>query len=91
MPKCSGPMGQRSATAALVMLDQVPGTEAVTVDGDRVFDTRDFVKECRHMGVVQRRTRRRPVAAPLMATPHGTLGTPSARKRGSGSKNALAG
>jgi transposase len=37
--------------AALVMLERVPGTKAVTVGGDKGFDTRDFVKECRHMGV----------------------------------------
>ncbi|HKM86658.1 MAG TPA: hypothetical protein VJW96_10655 [Terriglobales bacterium] len=33
------------------MLEQVPGTKAVTVGGDKGFDTRDFVKECRQMGV----------------------------------------
>ena len=34
------------------MLQQIPGTKAITVAGDKGFDTRDFVKECRHMGVV---------------------------------------
>jgi len=38
--------------AALVMLEQVPGTKAVSVGGDKGFDTRDFVKECRSMAVV---------------------------------------
>jgi transposase len=44
--------GTAERDAALVMLEQVPGTKAVTVSGDKGFDTRDFVKECRHMGVV---------------------------------------
>jgi transposase len=43
--------GTAERDAALVMLEQVPGTKAVTVGGDKGFDTRDFVKECRHMGV----------------------------------------
>jgi len=43
--------GTAERDAALVMLEQVRGTKAVTVGGDKGFDTRDFVKECRHMGV----------------------------------------
>jgi len=43
--------GTAERDAALVMLEQVPGTKAVTVGGDKGFDTRDFVKECRRMGV----------------------------------------
>lgn len=43
--------GTAERDAALVMLEQVGGTKAVTVGGDKGFDTRDFVKECRHMGV----------------------------------------
>ena len=43
--------GTAERDAALVMLEQVPGTKAVTVGGDKGFDTRDFVKECRQMGV----------------------------------------
>jgi hypothetical protein len=44
--------GTAERDAALVMLEQIPGTHPVTVGGDKGFDTRDFVKECRHMGVV---------------------------------------
>jgi len=44
--------GTAERDAALVMLEKVPGTKAVTVGGDKGFDTRDFVKECRQMGVV---------------------------------------
>ena len=43
--------GTAERDAALVMLEQVRGTKAVTVGGDKGFDTRDFVKECRQMGV----------------------------------------
>ena len=43
--------GTAERDAALVMLEQIPGTKAVTVGGDKGFDTRDFVKECRQMGV----------------------------------------
>ena len=33
------------------MLQKLPGTQPVTVGGDQGFDTRDFVKECRHLRV----------------------------------------
>ncbi len=36
---------------ALVMLEQVPGTQRLTVGGDKGFDTADFISECRHMQV----------------------------------------
>src|SRR5919199_216934 len=44
--------GTAERDAALVMVEQIPGTNPVTVGGDKGFDTRDFVKECRHMNVV---------------------------------------
>jgi hypothetical protein len=37
--------------AALVMLEKFPGTKPVTVGGDKGFDTRGFVAECRHLRV----------------------------------------
>jgi IS5 family transposase len=43
--------GTAEREAALVMLEQIPGDERVTVGGDKGYDTRDFVKECRHMKV----------------------------------------
>ncbi len=43
--------GTAERDAALVMLEQIAGTNPVTVGGDKAFDTRDFVKECRHMRV----------------------------------------
>src|SRR5438105_11631319 len=39
--------GTAERDAALIMLEQLPGTQPVTVGGDKGFDTRDFVKECR--------------------------------------------
>jgi transposase len=43
--------GTAERDAALVMLEQIPGGKQVTVGGDKGFDTRDFVAECRHLGV----------------------------------------
>ena len=85
--------GTAERDAALVMLEKLPGRQPVTVGGDKGFDTRDFVDECRHLRVTphvaQNHARR--AAARLMAAPRGTRAMPSARKRGSASKNVLAG
>jgi len=43
--------GTAERDAALLMLERVPGTKTVTVGGDKGFDTRGFVAECRHLGV----------------------------------------
>ena len=43
--------GTAERDAALVMLEQIPGTKQVTVGGDKAYDTADFVAECRHMKV----------------------------------------
>jgi hypothetical protein len=43
--------GTAERDAALVMLEKIPGSKLVTVGGDKGLDTRDFVKECRQMGV----------------------------------------
>jgi transposase len=43
--------GTAERDAALVMLEKLPGIKPVTVGGDKGFDTRDFVKECRNLGV----------------------------------------
>jgi transposase len=42
--------GTAERDAALVMLEKLPGIQPVTV-GDKGFDTRDFVKECRNLRV----------------------------------------
>ena len=43
--------GTAERDAALVMLEQIAGTNPVSEGGDKGFDTQDFVKECRHMSV----------------------------------------
>src|SRR3989454_4245461 len=43
--------GSAERDAALVMLEQIPGTNPVTVGGDKGFDTRGFVAECRNLRV----------------------------------------
>jgi IS5 family transposase len=43
--------GTAERDAALVMLEKLPGTKQVTVGGDKGFDTRGFVAECRNLRV----------------------------------------
>jgi transposase len=54
--------GTAERDAALVMIEQIPGGGRVTVGGDKGYDTRDFVAECRNMNVtphVAQNTKRR--------------------------------
>jgi transposase len=43
--------GTAERDAALVMLEKLAGIQPVTVGGDKGFDTRDFVNECRNLRV----------------------------------------
>jgi transposase len=43
--------GTAERFAALAMLEQIPGTNPVTVGGDKGFDTAEFVRECRNISV----------------------------------------
>src|SRR5438552_10080146 len=43
--------GTAERDAALMMLEQIPGTKQVTVGGDKGYDTADFVAECRNLKV----------------------------------------
>jgi len=43
--------GTAERDAALVMLENIPGTQAVTVGGDKGFDTHGFLAECRNLRV----------------------------------------
>ena len=43
--------GTSERDAALLMLERIPGTKAVTVGGDKGFDTAGFVAECRNLQV----------------------------------------
>jgi transposase len=43
--------GTAERDTALLMLEQIPGRQRVTVGGDKGFDTADFISECRHLQV----------------------------------------
>jgi transposase len=43
--------GLAERAAATAMLEKVPGCHRVTVGADKGYDTRDFVRECRHLQV----------------------------------------
>ncbi|SRR6266436_2847091 len=43
--------GTAERDAALAMLEQIPGEGRVTVGGDKNYDTKDFVAECRNLHV----------------------------------------
>src|ERR1041384_6924711 len=43
--------GTAERDAALIMLEEIPGTKVATVGGDKGFDTQSFVKECRRMRI----------------------------------------
>ena len=43
--------GTAERDAALLMVEQVPGGQPVTLGADKGYDTRDFVAECRNMKV----------------------------------------
>ena len=43
--------GTAERDSALLMLEQIPGQQRLTVGGDKGFDTANFVAECRHMQV----------------------------------------
>ena len=85
--------GTAERDAALVMMERLPGTQPLTVGGDKGFNTFGFVEECRNLRVTPHVAQDlgRRGAVRLMAAPRGTRVTPSARRRESGSKNASAG
>ena len=43
--------GTAERDAALVMMERLPGTQPLTVDGDKGFETFGFVEECRNLRV----------------------------------------
>jgi transposase len=43
--------GTAERDAALIMLEQIPGTRRVTVGADKGYDTKDFIAECRNLNV----------------------------------------
>jgi hypothetical protein len=76
--------GRAERDAALLMLEQIPGTGRVMVGGDKGFDTAEFVAECRHLGVtphVARNTGRRGGSAIDRRTTRHSAYAVSQRKR----------
>ena len=41
--------GTAERDAGLVMIEDVPGDQPITVGADKAYDTKDFVAEARHM------------------------------------------
>ena len=85
--------GTAERDAALLMIEQIPAEQRVTIAADRGYDTRDFVAECRKMNVtphVSQNTR----CAGDSAIDGGTTwnaGYQISRRNASGSKSASAG
>ena len=46
--------GTSERDAAIVMLGAVPGAGRITVGADRGYDTREFIRRCRHLKVTPR-------------------------------------
>jgi hypothetical protein len=85
--------GTAERLAALAMLEQIAGTEQVTVGGDKGFDTAEFVRECRNISVTPHvaQTWDAEAAARLTIARRDTRAISLARKSGSASKNASGG
>src|SRR5262249_14526334 len=85
--------GTAEGYAALEMLQELAGSGRVTVGGDKGFDTADFVRECRNIWVTphvaQNLERRGGSAIDSRTTRKKAM--PSARRKGSATKNVLAG
>jgi transposase len=77
--------GTAERHAALVMLEQIPGTKPVTVGADKGYDTADFVAECRHMGatphVAQNDGRRGGSAIDARTTRHAGYGISQQKRK----------
>jgi transposase len=76
--------GTAERDAALVMLEQIPGKDRVTVGADKGYDTNGFVAECRNMNVTPHvaQNTKRPSGSAIdeRTTRHGGYGI-SQRKR----------
>ena len=85
--------GTAERDAALVMLEKLPAGQPVTVGGDKGFDTRDFVKECRNLQVTPHVTQNyaRPGGSAIDNRTTRQPGYAVSQRRGSASKSASAG
>ena len=62
--------GTAEQDAALVMMEQIPGDQPVTVGADKGYDTKDFVAEARHMHVTPHVAQKRKSAIDGRTTRH---------------------
>jgi hypothetical protein len=81
--------GRAKRDTALVMLEQIPGRQRLTVGGDKGFDTAEFVAECRHMRVTPHvaQNHKRSGGSAIDEVRLGMRVTGSANGSGSASKN----
>jgi transposase len=79
--------GYAEIDAALRMLSALPASGRVTVAGDKAYDSRRFVRECRHLGITPHVAQK----ASQSAIDRRTTGTPSANSDGSAWKKPLGG
>jgi transposase len=85
--------GTAERDAALVMLEQIPGTKQVTVGGDKAYDAADFVAECLNLKVTPHvdQNLERPGGSAIDARATQHVGYAIVRERESTLKSASAG
>jgi transposase len=62
--------GTAERDAALMMIESIPGDGPVTVGGDKGYDTKDFVAECRNMNATPHVAQKRNSAIDARTTRH---------------------
>jgi len=85
--------GTAERDAALLMIEQIPAGQRVTVGADKGYDTKEFVAECRQMNVTRtwRRTPSAAAGAPSTLAPLAAWVTNSVNRSASGLRNASVG
>jgi transposase len=63
-------IGTAERAAALMMIESIPGDEAVTVGADKGYDTKDFVAECRNMNATPHVSQKQNSAIDARTTRH---------------------
>jgi len=77
--------GTAERDGALVMIEQVPGDQSITVGADKAYDTKDFVAEARNMNATPHVAQTtKDVRAPSTAGRRGTPAMESANRSASG-------
>ena len=81
--------GTAERDAALLMVEAIPGDQPVTVGGDKGYDTKDFVAECRNMNATPHVAQKQNSAIDGRTTRH--AGYEISQQRASGWKRSSAG